>query len=145
MQEDLPIKQCRFGSKLVADDSIGFLVFWRREILCCRAFGSTPVALPNEERTPYHSAIDVSRGLVNDCLFRLNHTARLALIIYTNDLGTELKVPAGGSGWERLEEGDEPLAVYHTARVEFWHPRDGSTRTLTGVEIDNFLCSAFEG
>ena len=129
----------------MADDSIGLLVLWRREILRCRAFGSAPVALPNEECTPYHPAIDVSRGLFNDRLFCLNHTTRLALIIYTNDLSTELEGPAGRGGWQRLEEGDESLAVYHTAGVEFRHTRDGSTRALTGIEVDNFLGGAFEG
>ena len=129
----------------MARDSIGLFVFWRREILCGWAFRSAPVALPNKERTPYHPAVNLSSGLVNDRLLRLNHTTRLALVIYANDLGTELEGLAGGSWWERLEEGDQSLAIYDTARVEFWCAWDGSTRALTGIKVDNFLGSVFEG
>jgi hypothetical protein len=129
----------------MADHSIWLLVLWRGEILSCRAFGPAPVTLSNKERTSYHPAIDFPCGLVNDCLFSLNHTTRLALVIYANDLGPELEGLTGGSGWERLEEGDESLAVYDSARVEFWHAWNGSTCTLTGIEVNNFLGGAFEG
>ena len=128
----------------MADHSIGLLTLWGREALRSRALGTTPVALPDEERTSNYPAIGLSRGLVNDALFGLNHTACLALVVHADDLGAELEGLALGSRGQRLEEGDESLAVYNAAGVKFRHARDGGC-SLAGVEVDDLLRGVFEG
>lgn len=140
----LPIQQSRFGSGLVANYSIRLLALRRREVFCCGTLWTTPVSLADEERTPDHLGVNLSRGLFNDALLCFDYTACLPLIIYTNDLGAELKGLTLRGRWEGLEEGNKSLAIYHTARVELRHAWNGN-RSLTGIKVDNFLRGAFEG
>jgi hypothetical protein len=127
----------------VADNCVWLLPLWRREVLSSWTLGPAPVALPNEERTSYNLSIYLSRSLIYDLLFGFNYTACLALVVYTDDLGTELEGLAGGRWWQRLEESYESLTVYNTTRIKFRDAGDGS-RGLAGVEVDNFLGGVFE-
>ena len=128
----------------MADHSIRLLTLWGREALRSRALWTAPVALPDVERTSHNPGVDLSRGLVNNLLLILNHAACLALVVHADDLGAELKGLALRGRWQWLEEGDESLAVYDAAGVEFRYARDGD-RSLAGVEVDDLLSGVFEG
>lgn len=126
MKEHIPIQQSRFSGSLMADHSIRLLTLRRRKVLRSWALGPTPVALSKEERTSYHPDISLPSSLVDDCLLSLNYAPYFALVIHANDLVAELKCLAGGGRRERLEEGNEALAIYNAARVEFGNAGDGS-------------------
>jgi hypothetical protein len=128
----------------VTDHGIRLPALWGREVLRGWALWTTPITLPDEEYTSYHPEINISSSLVDNLLFGLNHSACLALVIYSKDLGAELEGLASGGGWEGLEQGDETLAIYNPMGVKFWHAGDGC-RALAGVKIDNLSGGTFEG
>jgi hypothetical protein len=91
--------------------SIWFLPCWRREILSSRSLRTTPISLPNIERTSYSSSIALSRSFIHNILLCFNYTARFSFIVDANDFGAELEGSACGGGREWFEEGHHPLAV----------------------------------
>lgn len=60
--------------------------------LASRTLRTIPVALPNEERHPYCSRVDLSTTFIYKQLLLLHYTARLTLVIHTKNLASNLEV-----------------------------------------------------
>jgi hypothetical protein len=123
--------------------SIWFLPSWRREILSSRSLRTTPISLPNKERTSYSSSIALSRSFINNILLCFNYTTGFSFIVDADDFGAELEGSACGGGREWFQEGHNSLAVEDAAGVEFGDARDGGC-AMGGVEINYFLGCVLE-
>lgn len=106
-------------------------------------FWSTPVTLPDKKVTADSLRIYLPGFLVHDRLLCLHDSPRLALIVDTNDLVSQLEFLASARCWKGLQDGEFTLAIDHSTGVELRNTRDG--RTLRArVEIGDFLVCEFE-
>lgn len=84
-----------------------------------RPLGSAPIALPHEERTPYHLHV-LLPSLFRQYGLRIDHAPGFAFIVDAEDLGADFKGLASAGGWEGSKEGNGALAVDDASGVEFW-------------------------
>ena len=89
-----------------------------------RPLGSSPIALPHEERTPYHLRVLFS-SLLRQYGLGIDYAPGFAFIVDAEDLGADFECPASAGGRKGVEEGYGALAVNDTFRVEFWDIGDG--------------------
>ena len=64
---------------------------WNRRELTLR---SSPTSLPDVEAASYRSRVHLAALCIYEALFRLDDSAWLALVVYTQDLAPDLKFSA---------------------------------------------------
>lgn len=127
-------------------DGVGLFALGWGEGLGLRPLGSAPVALADEEGAADGAAVDLACLRVHDVVLCLEHSARLALIVHTNDLAPGLKLAALARDGEGLVEDHFTLAVEDALVVELRDSGDlRAAGILGGVEVDGLLRNALEG
>jgi hypothetical protein len=114
-------------------------------VLIHLTLGSVPVSLTNKKRHSYSPTVDLPSSLVHNQVLCLDYRARLALVVYTQNLCSHLEVTTF-TGWrQRLQESDGLLSMNDLATVELWYIWNGGTFGVLGsVEVDDFCRGSFE-
>lgn len=131
------VQQRGFVGGLVLKHQVGLLALGRGEVDGGRALGTAPVALANVEGRGGNASVGLVLLGVDEVGLGLDDGPGLALVVDTEDLGADLKFPAGGGGREGLEELEEALAVDDAGGVEDGDAGDGDG-LLGGVKVDYF-------
>lgn len=104
---------------------------------------SSPTALSDVEAASDRPRVRLTTLCVHQALLGLDHGTWLALVVYTKNLASDLKLPALGAYGQGLEKLDLALAIENALGVELWYALDGSA-IAARVEVDNFLVGVLE-
>jgi hypothetical protein len=106
--------------------------------------GTTPATLANQEAAAQNLGIHLAGLRINDRLLGLNDGTGLALVIHSDDLVAQLKLPSGTRRGQWLQDCNLALAIHSVAVIQV-----GNTRDLDGllarVEISHLLVGELEG
>lgn len=106
-------------------------------------FWPAPISLSDKETASDCFRVDLSGFLVHDRLLRLDNRARLAFIINTNYLISELEFPAFTACGKGLEDCDFALPVDYATRVKFRYTGN-RIGLLSTIEVNHFLVRELE-
>lgn len=137
------IQESRLLGRLVLQHKVRLLVLGWREVHRLGALGSAPSALRDIEGAGADARVDLAIAHINQIGLGVDHTTRLALVVDTNDLCSELELLALRGCGEGLEELDFALAVDDAGWIEFGNVGD-LDGFLGGVEVDYILGSTLE-
>lgn len=78
---------------------------------------TAPITLSNQETTRQDLGIDLAGRLIHNRLLCLNDSTGLTLIVDTNDLVAQLKLPSSASRRKGLQDGELTLAINTVAVI----------------------------
>ena len=105
---------------------------------------SSPSSLSNVEATAYGPGVGLARLCVYKPLLCLDDCARLALVVYTENLAPDLESATLAGSRNGLVELKLALAVEHMLSVELGYAIDGLS-VRPSVEVNYFLVGVLEG
>jgi hypothetical protein len=105
--------------------------------------GTSPSTLADVEAASYSPRIGLAALCVHKTLLRLDDCARLALVVYAQDLASDLELSALGAYGQGLEELEFALAIENALGVELGHAFNWCA-VATRVEVDDILVRVLE-
>lgn len=106
--------------------------------------GTAPVTLSNQETTRQDLGVDLAGRLIHNRLFCLDDSAGLSLVIDTNDLVAQLKLPSSASRRKRFQDSDLTLTINAMAVIQLWDTGDMGG-LLARIEISHLPVGELKG
>ena len=126
------------------ENEVRLLALGWREVLCCWALGSAPVALADEECAADLASVDLSRLCIYEVALGLNDGTRLALVVDANDLVPNLEVKSIRADGNRSDYLNASLAVDGSLGIKGRCAGD-IPRCGTCDEVEDVLVGLLEG
>lgn len=106
-------------------------------------FRPAPVTLTNQKAARQNLRVNLAALLVDNRLLGLNDGTGLALVIDSNHLVAQLKLPPSAGWWEGLQDCELALAVNAVAVVQIGNTGDVDG-LLACIEISHLLIGELE-